>query len=447
MTKYIIRGLMLLLPAVSSSAVFAQQQMSLKDVLKVTAKGNRQLQIRSLELKRSEEMVKEAKSFLLPSVQLNSSYLFFAERPVIYLRNESAMPKAIDTKYGGRLAFDANVTAVYGLTNPVVKNQVKTAALRQRTELHNKKALEEQLAVEVSQLYYTILFYEQQKQVLSQSQLRNEQALTDARNLYLQGKNLKTDTLSHFIAVQNIKLAVSAIENQIRVTHMQLKQVMGAELSEELLLTDSLAIETASIHLLLSSATMEIAGNNRSDLHLAKLQLEQNKLQTERVRAMYKPQLQVFAQYQVQSQADDYRFKYYGLPRTSFAGVRLTVPIYSGNRMKYQSAAAALAVKQQELALADITSKVETAIAALVVKLQNELEQWIIQKQNVYAAFSSYQMQYERYKAGLGSRLELADAELKLTQTRLEDTRLQYSIRLLTTEYQKALGLLTLVNE
>ena len=439
---------MLLLPAVSSSAAFAQlQQMSLQDVLQATAKGNRQLQIRSLELKRSEEMVKEAKSFLLPSVQLNSSYLFFAERPVIYLRNESAMPKAIDTKYGGRLAFDANVTAEYGLTNPVVKTQVKSAALQQRTDVQTKKALEEQLAVEVSQLYYTVLFYEKQKQVLLQSQYRNEQALLDAKNLFLQGKNLKTDTLSHFIAVQNIKLAVSAVANQVAVTLMQMKQVMGIELDAELFLTDSLGITADVAQQIISSSAMEIAGNHRPDLHLAKLQLEQSKLQVERVRAMYKPQLQAFAQYQVQSQADDYRFKYYGLPRTSFAGLRLTVPIYSGNRLKYQSTASAIAVKQQELALADLTRKTETAIATLSVKLQNELKQWSIQKQNVLAAATGYQMMQERYKAGLGTRLELADAELVLTQAKLEDTRLQYSIRLLTMEYQKALGILTLTNE
>ena len=438
---------MLLLPAVSSSAAFAQlQQMSLQDVLQATAKGNRQLQIRSLELKRSEEMVKEAKSFLLPSVQLNSSYMFFAERPVIYLRNESAMPKAIDTKYGGRLAFDANVTAEYGLTNPVVKTQVKSAALQQRTEVQTKKALEEQLAVEVSQLYYTVLFYEQQKQVLLQSQYRNEQALLDAKNLFVQGKNLKTDTLSHFIAVQNIKLAVSAVANQVAVTLIQMKQVMGIELDAELFLTDSLGITADVAQQIISSSAMEIAGNHRPDLHLAKLQLEQSKLQVERVRAMYKPQLQAFAQYQVQSQADDYRFKYYGLPRTSFAGLRLTVPIYSGNRLKYQSTASAIAVKQQELALADLTRKTETAIATLTVKLQNELKQWSIQKQNVLAAVTGYLMIQERYKAGLGTRLELADAELVLTQAKLEETRLQYSIRLLTMEYQKALGILTLTN-
>lgn len=448
MKKYLIRGLMLLLPAVSSSGAYAQlQQMSLKDVLQVTATGNRQLQIRSLELKRSEELVREAKSFLLPTVQLNSSYLFFAERPVIYLRDESAMPKAIDTKYGGRLAFDANVTAVYGLTNPLVKNQVKNVQVQQKTDVHNKKILEEQLAFEVSQLYYTVLFYEQQKQVLLQSLARNEKALTDARNLYMQGKNLKTDTLSHYIAVQNINLAVSSLENQIHVALMQMKQLMGVELSMELLLTDSLVVQEEVAYQTISSSAMEIAKSHRPDVQIAQLQIQQTKIQMERVKAMYKPQLQVFAQYQLQSQADDYRFKYYGLPRTSFAGVRFNVPIYSGNRMKYQSAAVSISIKQQELALADLTRKVETTVASLSSRLQDEIKQWSLQKKNVDAALLSYQMVYERYRAGLGNRLELADAELVLTKARLEDTRLQYSIKLLTMDLQKALGILKLTNE
>lgn len=439
---------MLLFPAISSSGVYAQlQQMSLKDVLQVTAAGNRQLQIRLLELKRSEELVKEAKSFLLPTVQFNSSYLAFTERPVIYLRDENATPKASDTKYGGRLAFDANVTAVYGLTNPLVKNQVKNVQLQQKTDVHNKKMLEEQLAFEVSQLYYTVLFYEQQKQVLLQSRVRNEKALTDARNLYLQGKNLKTDTLSHYIAVQNINLAVSSLENQIQVALMQMKQLMGVELSMELLLTDSLAVQEEVAYQTISSSAMEIAKNHRPDVQIAQLQIQQTKIQMERVKAMYKPQLQVFAQYQLQSQADDYRFKYYGLPRTSFAGVRFHVPIYSGNRMKYQSAAVSISIKQQELALADLTRKVETTVASLSSRLQDEIKQWFIQKRNVDAAFISYQMIDERYRAGLGSRLELADAELVLTKAKLENTRLQYSVKLLTMDLQKALGILKLTNE
>lgn len=448
MKKIVLRSLMLLLPAMSSSVSFAQvQPMSLKDVLQTTAAGNRQLQIRTLELKRSEELVKEAKSFLLPSVHFNSSYLLFAERPVIYLRDENATPKANDIKYGGRLAFDANVTAVYGLTNPSAKNQVKNVQLQQRTEVQNKKMMEEQLAFEVSQLYYTVLFYEQQKQVLQQSLLRNERALTDARNLFLQGKNLKTDTLSHFIAIQNIKLSVSSLENQVQIALMQMKQLMGVELSTSLMLSDSLMIEEHHAHQIISSSAMEMAGNNRPDIHIAQLQIAQSKLQVERIRAMYKPQLQVFAQYQVQSQADDYRFKYYGLPRTSFAGLRFNVPIYSGNRMKYQSAAVSFSVKQQELALTDLTTKVATVIASLTVKLQDELKQWSIQKQNVDAAWISYQMVYERYRAGLGNRLELADAELVLTKARLEDTRLQYSIRLVMMDLQKAMGNLKLINE
>ena len=130
MKKYILKGVAVLMMVAATQITQAQStEMSLKDVLQMAAAGNRQLQMRALEMKRADELVKEAKSHLLPSVQFNSSYLVFAERPVIYLRDETATPKANDIKYGGRLAFDANVTAVYAITNPVAKSEIKSASL------------------------------------------------------------------------------------------------------------------------------------------------------------------------------------------------------------------------------------------------------------------------------------------------------------------------------
>ena len=62
-------------------------------------------------INQKKEAIKEAESFLRPSVALNSSYNVFAERPVIYLRNETASPKVNDVKYGGSFAFAGAVTS------------------------------------------------------------------------------------------------------------------------------------------------------------------------------------------------------------------------------------------------------------------------------------------------------------------------------------------------
>lgn len=438
----------MLMTVAATQIIQAQStEMSLKDVLQMASAGNRQLQMRTLEMKRADELLKEAKSYLLPSVQFNSSYMLFAERPVIYLRDETATPKANDIKYGGRLAFDANVTAVYAITNPVAKSEIKSAVLQQKIEMQNKRAYEEQLAMELSQLYYTALFYTQQKKVLQQSRLRNEQALLDAKNLFLQGKNLKTDTLSHFISVQNIRLAISSLENQIRIASLQLKQLMGIENTMDISFSDSLSVESEIIANNISASIVEIARQSRADISLSMLGIEQRKIQLLKTKAVYKPQLLAFAQYQVQSQADDYRFRYYRLPRTSFTGLRLSIPIYTGNRVKYQSSATTILIKQHELALADLETKVQTSLTALSLRLQDEKSQWAIQKQNVEAALINYNMINERYRAGLSNRLELTDAELALTKVKLEESRLQYSIQLLLIDLKKGMGVLKLANE
>lgn len=448
MKKNILKGVAVLMMVAATQTTQAQlSEMSLNDVLKMASVGNRQLQMHALEMKRADELVKEAKSYLLPSIQFNSGYMLFTERPVIYLRDETATPKVNDIKYGGRLALDANVTGVYAITNPVAKSEIKSAILQQKIEVQNKRTYEEQIAMQLSQLYYTVLFYKQHRIVLGQSLLRNEQALIDAKNLFLQGKNLKTDTLSHFISVQNIRLAISSLENQIRITSLQLKQLMGVENTMNISFSGSLSIESELSAYDVSASILETAKQSRADISLSMLGIEQRKIQFEKTKAVYKPQLLAFAQYQVQSQADDYRFRHYRLPRTSFTGLRLSIPIYTGKRVKYQSAATAFLIKQQELALADLGTKVQTTLTALSLRLQDEKSQWTIQKQNVEAALVNYNIIRERYQAGLSNRLELTDAELALTKAKLEESRLQYSLQLLFIDLKKETGVLKLANE
>ena len=82
------------------------KELSLQVALQMASKGNRKLQIQWLENRKAAEAVKEAKSFLLPTVTANGGYTVYGERPVIYLRNENGSPKLDDVKYGGRFSMD-----------------------------------------------------------------------------------------------------------------------------------------------------------------------------------------------------------------------------------------------------------------------------------------------------------------------------------------------------
>lgn len=425
----------------SNSMLSQTKELTMQEAFRLTANGNRQLQIRVLENQKASEVVKEAKSFLLPSITANGSYNVYGERPVIYLRNES---KLNDVKFGGRFAFDGNVTANYPLINETLKSNVRMAGIGEQMQNQETKKSEEDIALEVGQLYLTVLVYKEQKKLLEQSLLRNERALKDSRSLFLQGKNLKTDTLSNYISVQNLKAGISNLDNKINVLSARMKQLMAIEDSTTLIFTENLVKSTDEPALSSTSSNNATAFENRRDLKIQSLRIDLAKEQLQNARASFKPQLSAVAQYQVQSQSDNLEIWNFGLPRTSFAGLKLSVPIYSGKRSKYKSSQSQIAIQQNQLALTDLKNVIQTELISLSANLKEANSQLEIYKQNEDAAQINYTMMNDRYRYGLGSRLELTDAELALTKAKLDKLQSIYSIRLIELQLKKAMGTLQL---
>lgn len=420
------------------------KKITLKEALQLASKGNRQLQIQVLQNQKMEEIVKEAKSFLLPTVSLNTTYSIYGERPVIYLRNETAPQKVNDVKFGGRFVFDGNIIANYPIVNPVAKSNIRIEGFNQEIQKQETRNAEEQLALDITQLYLTTLVTKERKSLLEQSLRRNDRALKDSRSLFLQGKNLKTDTLSNYISVQNLTAAISALNNNINVLSVQLKQLMGVENNVQIEFTDSLSISIDEAMFQITSSGLAVAIDNRKDLKIQSLILDQRKEQLTGAKAEFKPQLSIVAQYQIQTQEDNLHFWNYGFPRTSFAGIRLNIPIYSGGRLKYRASQSQIEIEKNELAVIELKHRIQTELISLSANLQEAYNQWQIQKQNVEAAEINYTMMNDRYRNGMGSRLELTDAELALTKAKLDNLHSIYTIRLAETELKKALGILNL---
>ena len=166
--------------------------------------------------------------------------------------------------------------------------------------------------------------------------------------------------------------------------------------------------------------------------------------QLEGVKAEFKPNLTAIGSYQLQAQADKFSFWNYNIPRTSFVGVQLNVPIYSGNKKQSKLNQQQFNKQQDEIMLADMKAKIKTELSSLASKAEEAYNQNRIQQQNVEAAGISYKMIKDRYQYGMSNRLELADAELALTQAKIDALASIYNIRLLELEMEKALGLLRL---
>jgi outer membrane protein TolC len=416
-------------------------ELSLNEAVSLSAKGNRQIQSSRIEKKKSEEFAMEMRSYLKPGVSASGSYTFFAERPVIFLREESSGKSQVnDVQIGGRNAFAASITGQYPIYNPLSQGKIQLANIQSELLDEKTNELAKSVALKTGELYLTILLYREQMIHLQNSKSRNEQSLKDSRMLFLQGKGLKTDTLSNYIAVQNLAGAIFNLGIQIEAATLRLKQLLGVSEEVEIILTDKLGVQENPVLFQTPDTLRSIALANRSDVKLQQLQAQYHEQELETARSEFKPQLSAFAQYQLQSQSDRFSFWKYQVPRTSFVGLLLSIPIYSGGRQKHKEAQINYSQQQNRISLQEIERQVHTEIAVLKAELEDAYQQKKTQEKNVEAAQVNYAMYQERYQYGLSTRLELTDAELALTQAKINHVQAIYRIRLKQLQLDNVLG-------
>lgn len=435
---------LLFMPLVSLPVIAtAQLIIDMQDAFELASKGNRRLLIERIGVRKANEAINESKSYLLPAVSANAGYNAFGERPVIYLRNEAVDGnKVADVRFGGRYTFDGSVTASYPVVSGSARSEARKARIESRIQEQQVSLTEEDIAWEVGNLYLDILLMQANRTSIEHSLQRNEHSLKDSRSLFLQGKHLKTDTLSNYISVQNLRSALLTIENEIIVKKMYFKHVLGVEDSTQIELADSLAPDM-NLNFV-TSAAMSIAEDNRKEMKLQKLLIDRTEEELMGLKASFKPQLTALAQYQIQNQSDNLKLSGYNFPRTSFVGLRASVPIYAGKRLRHKTSQLEFLKQQNEIQLAEIKSKIKTELESVSSDLISAYNEHAIRKQNVDAALTNYTMMSDRYRNGLGTRLEVTDAEVALTKARLDLIKSVHLIKVKQLQLQKTTGTLKL---
>ncbi|MDV3928141.1 transporter [Elizabethkingia anophelis] len=438
-----------LLLLVGSRPLFAQKkELSIQEALTMARQGNKTLQIQILEEKRATEQIRESKGRLLPDISAGVAYSYYFDRQNIFLPGSFAgTNKAVqEVAVGGRNAFNGFVSLYQPVMDLGLHRLTEAFRINEKIQTEKTEDLKSRIALGVSTRYLGILMMRRQLTLLEQSYERNLRALKDSRALLAQGKGLKADTLRSYIAVENIRSSVSYLKNNIEVSGMELKRLIGLEDTRELELTDQLEseIKTDRTDFLNVSEALEIAEINRNDLSVQELVIAMQQQKLYATKAELLPKIALIGQYQIQAQADNLKFNNYAWPRTSFLGLQISVPIFNGGQSKSRINQARILTQQEQVRLNDLKDEIKTTLASIISKWKEATSQLEIQVTTVQSAELNHQMTEDRFKNGLGSRLELTDAELALTQAKINYLQAVYNLRILHTELQHALGVLEL---
>jgi outer membrane protein len=421
-----------------------ERQLSLEEALSIAHTNNKTLQIKSLDVETSQDQLNVAKANMLPTIHLGGNYSYYFDKQVIFMPGSftgNENEPVVDVAVGGKNTFNSHVTLTQPLVFEMNRRQVKSARLDQSLQELSVRELRGDLTVNVTALYYQVLLISESVKLNKQSLTRNIRALEDSKSLYLQGKNLKMDTLRNYILVENLRTTISHLENQHAIALLTLRQMIGLN-DDDLVLTDSLKHNIEERYFtpvkLLNGETIQ----NRPDIQIfsAQVEIAQNKFQLAKAERL--PTLNLLASYQLQAQSDDRHVAEYRWPRTSFVGVQANIPLFAGGRISARKRQAKTQIHRQELELQDATEKASNEIATLESNLRELVQRLDINRKTVDAAAVNYKITDDRYKNGLSSRLELTDAELALTEARLSELQTIFRVKIAKLELDKALGIL-----
>ncbi|MGI4863086.1 MAG: TolC family protein [Janthinobacterium lividum] len=435
-------ALLISLLTLAATAAAQQRPLTTDGAVALAREKNRDLQIANLAVAKASQRTREARGAALPTVSGFGQYLYNFQRPVSFLPGNFAglAENQIATlRVGGDQAFVGSLGLYQPLFQAGVKSGIRVATIDETRSTAEVAITASNVITTVRKAYLNVLITQAQLRLQEQSLGRNQQALRDARSLLLQGRASRVDTLRAYVNLENLRPEILRLTNGVLIAKTMLANAIGLEADEQLALQDSLHYDGQPQPLTSAQAFAE-ALEKRPELRQLHLTEQLNQEQIRQAAAAGKPQLAATGQLQTQAQAYNLRLGDYQWPVNSYLGVQVAVPIYSGGRVLARTEQARITRQQTERSLTNQQELIRAEVLTSVSSVQEARRRVEVQQQTVAAAGLGYRITRDRWRAGMASRLDLADAELALTLTKSGYLQAVYDYQTATIDLDRALG-------
>ncbi len=434
----------ILLFTVISTPIFAQKSFTIEDAYKYALENNVQIKKAIIDQEIAQQKVKETIGIGVPQVTGQAKYTNYLNIPV------QLMPNALFGKFDGgfspvqfgqqhngsagisvsQLLF--NGSYIVGLES--AKTYKETAALvKEKTDLSIK------MAIMLS--YAGVLVTDENIKTLLENQKVAAKSLNDTKETYKLG-------LIELQNVEQLEYSYKSLETNIRNlkrTREQLltslKYLMGFQLDDSLELITSLD-ELVQKNQVLLPQENSLDFSQHIDVRLKQNQIRISELLLKLQKSIALPTLVAF--FNTQSSAQNGTFSLFNTSQkwfnTSLFGVQLDVPIFSGFQRHWQTEEAKLSLKKAKLDKDDTEKSLKNNFLARKTDYDNANDSYQTAQELVKLSSSIYNKQQLKFKEGMGTSMELQQAETQLYGS--QSTYYQSALNLIQakTKLDEALG-------
>jgi outer membrane protein TolC len=302
----------------------------------------------------------------------------------------------------------------------------------------NLKVSEEELAqikqmviFNVKQSYFGVLqairLVDVAKEMVSQSR----QHLEQARAFYKAGTRPKIDVTKAEVDLANAELGLIRANNNLQVSRIALNNSMGIDEYMEFEIEDSLEFKPVDITI---REIIESSYLRRPEILQLKAKQRSQEAALEAARATYFPILSGIASYLLKgTRIDEYYWDW------SF-GLTLTIPIFSGFSSSAQVAEALSVLRNLRAQEENLKLALRLEAEQAYLSLKEAEERLRVTQKNLSQAQENFELARGRYQVGVGSPLEVTDAEVMLANAKASYIQALYDYKIAEARIDKAMG-------
>ncbi|NTU53601.1 MAG: TolC family protein [Chlorobiaceae bacterium] len=418
--------------------------ISLDDAVALGLKQSREIEMALLDKRMAGEKVRESWAEVLPHLSSSLTYTRTLKPSVLFLPMGALSGNPALGTQAVEISSDNSSMLSLNLSQNIFKLSafagIKAASLVRQISDQSWRYSNAEVVTSIRRAYYDVLIATEKRKLVEQSIGRWEEARKDTNALFRQGVVADLDTLKAWLSVENLKPELIRAQSGESITLTKLKTVMGISHDTQLTLSDPLAFREILQLPDVDAAYREALGK-RPDVRSLALQVDAEAERVTAARSEGLPVLSAFAQIEAQTQFNDgTSISSSRWPVSSVAGLQLSLPIFSGFATSAKIEQAKITRLQTRTRFNELREQVRADVEVRLSNMVEARKRIDVQSKTIAVAERSYRITRLRLREGIGSRLELTDAELQLETARTNYLQAVYDYLIASAELEKALG-------
>jgi outer membrane protein len=423
-----------------SFALLAQNNttvLTMADAINLALEKNSELKIAKMEVEKSEQKLREARSGLFPKLDLSGQYQRYIDKPVIFLPPGSPLGRTLvigsDNSYLGAAQLSMPLFALPLYEGIGLASDALDIAEQNYISVKNK------IVGDVKKSFLAVILTRETKDVMQQSLKNAEDNFENIKRLNSAGTLSDYDVLRAEVQVENLKPVVLQMENNYKLSLEALKVAIGLDANQNIDVVGEMEFDE-SYKIPTEAEVIEELIQNNPTLAILEKQVKLNDRNVSLEQAAYFPSLAGFGNYQYQTQANDFKFSDYNWVKTFVLGLQLQIPIFNGFKTQSRVNQAEIGLNQAVEQKRNLTEAIKTQALSVLYRVQQAVKRIEGQNKTVKTAQEGYEIAKRRLENNVGTQLEVNDAELALRQAKLNRLQAIYDFKVAEADLETVLG-------